>query len=147
MRSENNKYNLFIFQHLMIGQVFNAKEFTKKLKATIQATGKLGFTADIISQLQLTTDCSILIAPDSDDSQVLYMAVLRTIDETAFAILKSGSYLYLNTKQLFDCLGIQYTKSTVMFDLSRFQEGDSVLGGECYKMTMRTNPKKASDNC
>ena len=131
----------------MIGQVFNAKEFTKKLKATIQATGKLGFTADTISQLQLTTDCSILIAPDSDDSQVLYMAVLRTIDESAFAVLKSGSYLYLNTKQLFDRLCIRYTKSTVMFDLSRFQEGDSVLGGECYKMTMRANPKKASVSC
>ena len=127
---------------IMIGQIFNAKEFTMKLKATIQATGKLGFTADTISRLQLSTDCSILIAPDSEDAQVLYMAVLRTIDESAFAILKSGSYLYLNTKQLFDRLGIRYTKSTVMFDLSRFEEGDAVLGGECYKMTMRTNPKK-----
>ena len=126
----------------MIGQIFNAKEFTKKLKVTIQATGKLGFTADTISQLQLTTDCSILIAPDSEDSQVLYMAVLRTIDESAFAVLKSGSYLYLNTKQLFDRLGIRYAISTIMFDLSRFEDGDAVLGGECYKMTRRIGKPK-----
>ena len=130
----------------MIGQIFNAQEFTKKLKATIQATGKLGFTADTINQLQLTSDCSILIAPDSEDTGILYMAVLRSPNETAFPILKSGSYLYLNTKQLFDSLNVKYTKSTVMFDLSRFQEGDAVLGGECYKMTMRINTRKSSDN-
>ena len=129
----------------MIGQIFNAKEFTTKLKVTIQSTGKLGFTADTISQLQLTTDCSVLIAPDSDSKQILYMAVLRTQNETAFPVLKSGNYYYLNTKQLFDKLGFSYTTGTVMFDLSRFEEGDSQLGGDCYKMTMREK-RKTPDN-
>ncbi len=126
----------------MIGQIFNAKEFTTKLKVTIQSTGKLGFTADTISQLQLTTDCSVLIAPDSDSKHILYLAVLRTQDETAFPVLKSGNYYYLNTKQLFDKLGFIYTNGTVIFDLSRFEEGDSQLGGDCYKMTMREKRKK-----
>ena len=129
----------------MIGQIFNAKEFTTKLKVTIQSTGKLGFTADTISQLQLTTDCSVLIAPDSDSKQILYLAVLRKQDETAFPVLKSGNYYYLNTKQLFDKLGFIYSNGTVIFDLSRFEEGDSQLGGDCYKMTMREKHKK-TDN-
>ena len=130
----------------MIGQIFNAKDFTTKLKATIQATGKLGFTAETISRLQLTTDCSVLIAPDSDNRNVLYMAVLRTLNENAFPVLKSGSYYYLNTRLLFDKLDICYTHATVIFDLSRFEEGDSLLGGDCYKMTMRTNRRKTNDD-
>ncbi|MCR4664440.1 MAG: hypothetical protein K5660_03645 [Paludibacteraceae bacterium] len=130
----------------MIGQIFNAKEFTTKLKATIQSTGKLGFTAETISQLQLTTDCSILIAPDSESKHILYMAVLRTQDDTAFPVLKSGNYVYLNTRQLFDKLGVNYSNATVMFALSHFEEGDSQLGGDCYKMTMRTNNRKTPDN-
>ena len=130
----------------MLGQIFNAKEFTTKLKATIQSTGKLGFTAETISQLQLTTDCSIIIAPDSESRDILYMAVIRDIAEEAFPVLKSGNYYYLNTKKLFDKLDINYTRKTVMYDLSRFEEGDSVLGGDCYKMKMRTNPRKPSED-
>lgn len=130
----------------MIGQIFNAKEFTTKLKATIQSTGKLGFTAETISQLSLNTDCSIVIAPDSDDNHILYMGVCRTLQDNAFAVLKSGIYFYLNTKQLFDRLDINYSRATVMFDLSRFEEGDSELGAECYKMTMRTNMHKKNDD-
>ena len=126
----------------MIGQIFDAKDFATRLKVTIQSTGKLGFTAGTTNQLALDTSCSILIAPDSDDSKVFYMGVCRTLQDNAFAVLKSGSYYYLNTKQLFDKLGVKYSHATVMFDLSRFEEGDKVLGCECYKMTMRVNPHK-----
>ena len=69
------------------------------------------------------------------------MAVLRSMNEDAFPVLKSGNYYYLNTKQLFDTLGYQYRKSTVMFDLARFEEGDAQLGGECYKMIARTKER------
>ena len=146
MRPElNNRRNYFTL-YIMIGQIFNAKEFTTKLKATIQSTGKLGFTAETISQLQLNTDCCILIAPDSDSKEIYYLAVRRSQDENAFPVLKSGIYYYLNTKLLFDKLQINYAKDTVMFDLSRFEEGDASMSGECYKMTMRVNSRKPNDN-
>lgn len=74
------------------------------------------------------------------------MAVLRTQNETAFPVLKSGNYFYLNTKQLFDKLGVNYINANVMFDLSRFEEGDTQLGGDCYKMKMRDPNRKTSDN-
>lgn len=129
----------------MIGQIFNAKDYTTRLKATIQSTGKLGFTAETISQLELNPNCSIFIAPDSDDEQTLYMGVCRHLDENAFPVLKSGIYYYLNTKQLFDKLGVRYVNATVMFDLARFEEGDAVLGCECYKMSMRTSARKSAE--
>ena len=126
----------------MLTTTFNAKNYTKRLKATIQATGKLGFTAETIKTLGLTTDCSIILGPDDENKSIYYMGILREHREDAFAVMSSGQYLFLNTKQLFDDMCIDYSaKWTVMFDLSRFKEGDEVMGCECYKMTMRKNPR------
>jgi hypothetical protein len=129
----------------MIEQSFNAKDFTTKLKATIQRTGKLGFTAETISQLQLNSDCSILIAPDSDDKKVFYLGILREHREDAFTVLSAGKYIYLNTKQLFDKIKIDYVKSNFIFDMERFEDGDEVMGAECYKMKARIKPRTAED--
>lgn len=130
----------------MLTRTFNAKEYTLRLKATIQATGKLGFTAETIKTLGLTPECSILLGPDDENEEIYYMGVLREKREDAFAVMSSGVYLYLNTKQLFDDMGIDYSERwTVMFDLSRFKEGDELMGCECYKMQMRKNPRTTED--
>ena len=130
----------------MLTRTFNAKEYTLRLKATIQATGKLGFTAETIKTLELTSECSIVIGPDDENSEVMYMGVARERREDAFPVLSSGTYLYLNTKQLFDDLGIDYSVQwTVMFDLTRFKEGDELMGCECYKMQMRKNPRSGEE--
>lgn len=130
----------------MLATTFNAKDYTKRLKATIQATGKLGFTAETIKTLGLTTDCSILLGRDDENTSVYYMGVLREHREDAFSVMSSGQYMFLSTKQLFDDMNIDYsTKWTVMFDLSRFKEGDDVMGCECYKMVMRKTPRNNED--
>ena len=129
----------------MIEQSFNAKDFTIRLKATIQRTGKLGFTAETINQLQLNSDCSILIAPDSDDKKVYYLGILRAHREDAFTVLSAGKYIYLNTKQLFDKLKIDYVKNNFIFDMERLEEGDAIMGAECYKMKARFKPRTVED--
>ena len=121
----------------MIGTIFNAKDLTQRLKATIQMTGKLGFTQDTIDQLRINQDKSIVMAPDDENANVLYMCVLETKPEYAFPILKSGPYFYLNTKQLFDKLERDYQKNVIIFDLSRCEKYDETIGGDCYKMTAR----------
>lgn len=125
----------------MIIKKFNAKEYTLKLKATIQATGKLGFTQETIKTLELTPDCSVLIGQDEEQPGNFYMGVLRELREDAFPVIASGQYVNLNTKQLFDELGLDYTRWTIMFDLYRFKEGDEDMGCECYKMVMRKNTR------
>lgn len=129
----------------MIAKRFNAKEFTVRLKATIQATGKLGFTQDTIDQLKLTTACSVFLAPDDADKKVMYMGVLRDRREDAFPVLSSGKYLYLNTRQLFDTLKLDYTKNVYIFDLARLEEGDEEMESECYKMSMRSKERTNED--
>ncbi|MBR2265687.1 MAG: hypothetical protein IJ882_03285, partial [Paludibacteraceae bacterium] len=97
---------------------------------------------ETIKTLDLTTDCSVVIAADDDNQDVMYMGIAREHREDAFPVMSSGSYLYLNTKQLFDDLDIDYSvRWTVMFDLTRFKDGDELMGCDCYKMQMRKNPR------
>lgn len=126
----------------MIANVFNAKQLTQKLKATIQRSGKLGFTAETIEQLKLNNEVSIRIAADDTRKDVLYMAVVPRTCEDAFPVVKTGIYFYLNTKQLFDEIRMDYTKFNIMFDLTRCSEADEAIGGECYKMTARRTSRE-----
>lgn len=130
----------------MIGPIFNAKDLTQRLKATIQMTGKLGFTQDTIDQLRINQERSIVMAPDVEDTNILYMCVLDTKPEFAFPILKSGPYFYLNTKQLFDKLEMDYQKNVIIFDLSRCEKYDEEIGGECYKMTARSKVRTGEND-
>lgn len=129
----------------MIAKRFNAKEFTVRLKATIQATGKLGFTQDTIDQLRLTSDCSVYLAGDDENKKVMYMGVLRERKEDAFPVLSSGKYFYLNTTNLFKALKLDFEHKVYMFDLSRYEEGDEAMEAECYKMELRWKERSCDD--
>lgn len=124
---------------------FDAKVYTVRLKATIQSSGRLGFTSDTIEQLKLTPECSIILAQDSDNKKVLYMAVLRERRDDAFPVLSAGKYVYLNTRQLFDTIKIDYVNLVNFFDITRFEEADEEMGGECYKMTLRNRLRTSED--
>ncbi len=130
----------------MIANIYNAKQLTQKLKATIQRSGKLGFTAETIDQLKLSNEVSIRIASDDTRKDILYMAVVPRACEDAFPVIKTGIYFYLNTKQLFDEIRMDYTKFNIMFDLTRCSEADEAIGGECYKMTARRTSREQKSN-
>ena len=131
----------------MIGQAFNAREYALKPKATIQQTGKTGFNSDAIRQLQIDETKAVILAPDTQDQNVLYMAVVAAdTNDNAFAVYKSGMYFYIPTKQLFDHLEIDYTNQSIIFDLVRCDKYDEAIGGECYKMTARSKPRAGDEN-
>lgn len=133
----------------MIASIYNAKQLTQKLKATIQRSGKLGFTAETIELLKLSNEVSIRIASDDKRKDILYMAVVPRTCEDAFPVIKTGIYYYLNTKQLFDEIRMDYIKFNIIFDLTRCFEADEAIGGECYKMTARPiqrEQKNTNDN-
>jgi len=129
----------------MIGTVFNAKEYSLKPKATIQQSGKLGFNRDAIDQLKISEGKGVIIASDSSDKKVYYMALVDDPGEAAFPIRISGQYYYINTKQLFDKLEIDYAVTSYIFDLIRCDKYDEQIGGECYKMKMRTSTSRTQD--
>lgn len=129
----------------MIAKRFDAQVYTVRLKATIQSTGRLGFTADTMDMLKLTPECSVYLAPDDSNKKIMYMGVLRDRRADAFPVLSAGKYVYLNTRQLFETLGIDFANTVNIFDLARFEEGDEAMESECYKMVRRERPRTSED--
>ena len=129
----------------MIAKRFDAQAYTVRLKATIQSTGRLGFTFDTMGLLKLTPECSIYLAPDDSNKRIMYMGVLRERRDDAFPVMSSGKYVYLNTRQLFETLGIDFVNNVNIFDLSRYEDGDETMESECYKMVRRDRPRTSED--
>jgi len=119
--------------------ILSASKFSSKLKATIHASGKLGFTETTAKELCFgdSIDNYIQFAQDDDNPEILYLINEAVDDGDSFRVSKAGKYYYVNTKLLFDSLGIDYINSTVIFDMIKVKVGDKAM----YKMTPRTLKK------
>ena len=129
----------------MIGQIFDAKELTQKLKATVQRTGKLGFTSETLAALNIKQGTHVRIAEDTESKRVLWLGVLQEPADNAFPVNKAGEYYYVNTTKLFEKIGLDFRKKNCMFDMSRHADYDEAIGGECYKMQLRVTDRKQND--
>lgn len=121
-------------------KILSAKTYDPTLKATVQKTGKLGFGDGTRAAFNLNEETFVKILID-EESNTLYMCVLRAQNSDAFQVRKSGNYYYLSTSRLFDGLGIDYKTQTVMYDFVRCPQFDEELGGEVYRMNRRTTPR------
>ena len=74
--------------------VLSAKQFATKLKATIQASGRLGFTAETATVLGLESGKFAKFAKD-DENDSLYLIIINEPNEDAFEIRVSSGYYYL----------------------------------------------------
>lgn len=101
-------------------QFINPDNLDKNLKATAHRTGKLGFSIDAARKLELSVDKTAGIAINDDDrnDQNLYVAIYDGKRDTAFKISKAGDYYYINAKSLFERLEIDYTKDSIVYDIS-----------------------------
>lgn len=121
----------------------NSAEAGRKAKVTIHTSGKLGFSGDAIDYLKITEGKSIQFAQNEENEQDLnlYAAVYEDVREGAFRINKAGNYFYVNTKNLFDTLNIDYKSKRVIYDLVKFDyEGQPMV-----KMMRRDIKKKIKE--
>lgn len=118
-------------------KILSAKTYGIKLKATIQATGKLGFPKNTSDVLGFETRKYIKFAQGDDDDKELYLIVSESENEDAFKLSISSGYYSLNTKGLFDALDLDYKNKTIIFDLQRIVSLDNELEGDVYKMVYR----------
>lgn len=122
-------------------KILSAKVFDPTIKATVQKTGKLGFGDGTRDALLLNEQTFVKFVID-EETNTLYMCVLRAHDADAFQVRKSGNYYYLSTSRLFDSLNINYKSETVIYDFVRYTQFDAELGGEVYRMDYR-NPRRS----
>ena len=126
-------------------RILNAKQFTTKLKATIQFSGRLGFTEETANVLDLSVGKFARFAQD-DEKNTLYLIIIDKASEDAFQIRSSSGYYYVPTKMMFDMLGFDYEHNTIMFDLIRQPSLDADLMGQAYLMKQRVNKRKDKAN-
>ena len=109
------------------------------IRCSIQSTGRLYFTYDAIEYLDLTTKHCIAIGKNEEDAsdENLYMYVYDKVVPNTYKINSSGTYLYLNTKQLFTKLAYGYLSQKINFNIELVQtEGDKV-----YKLVRYSSPR------
>lgn len=123
-------------------KILSSKQYGANLKATVQNTGKLGFSGATSTALQLSSGKYIRFAQDDDADETLYLAVMDGRDEDGFKLLQSGGYYSVATRALFEALEVDYKTRTVIYDLQRDASKDEALGGRAYRMTPRILPKK-----
>lgn len=126
-------------------KILSAKQFAIKLKATIQASGRLGFTADTATMLGLDAGKFARFAQD-DENKSLYLIINSERSEDAFEIRLSSGYYYVPTKVMFDTLGYKYENGNIMFDLVRQSSLDDDLQGQVYFMKQRVIKSKEKKN-
>lgn len=109
------------------------------LRCAIQASGKLCFTEKTIKAIRFTDESAFAIFPDSESKEILYLKLTtKTADPEAFAVKKSSNYWYMHTKTLFNSLQIPYKEKRIIFDMERALDIEQQMGGEWYKLLMRT---------
>ena len=126
-------------------KVLSAKKFATNLKATIQASGRLGFTADTAKALDLQSGKFAKFAQD-DENSALYLIIINEGDEDAFSIRENGGYFFVPTKVMFDTLGFNYENGDIAFDLIRRPSLDDDLQGQVYFMKQRPIKNKEKKN-
>lgn len=127
-------------------KILSAKQFSTKLKATIQASGRLGFTSETANALDFKSKKYAKFAKD-DEKDLLYLIIINEESEDAFSIRESSGYFYVPTKVMFDTLGFNYENGNIMFDLVRKSSLDDDLQGQVYFMKQRPikNKEKKDD--
>ena len=118
--------------------IYSVKDFGRVLKATIQSTGRLGFSAETAKAMKIDADTLFIIGKDDRVQADLILVKMAEANADAFRARKSNEYYYLNTTALFDMLGYDYkSDDTIFFDVVRFPSLDNEAGGEAYIMNKR----------
>lgn len=122
-------------------RVLSIKDYSGRLRASVQMSGRFGFSEDTAKTLQLYDRMNIKFAQDDDGT--IYCSFPDGDDSDAFKVRKSGRYFYVPTDVLFSSLGIDYKNYNILFSLVRDTTKDDELGGKAYRMDMtRTLRKK-----
>lgn len=121
-------------------KILEVPQIGGKVKATIHQSGKLGFSQAAIDELQISSNTYIMLAKNEEDpsDSNLYMVISKEKNENGLKVSKAGNYFYVNTKYLFDKLGIDYKRKKVIFDIIQIEyEGQTV-----YKLIRREVDRK-----
>lgn len=110
------------------------------VKATIHQSGKLGFSQPAIDKLNLTQNTYLMIGTNKENRKDnnIYLAVSKESNELAIKVNKAGNYYYLNTKDFFNEIGVDYKSKSVIYDIVDISSSNEKM----YKLVPREKDRK-----
>lgn len=127
-----------------INMAVDARRFSLHAKATVQRTGKLGFSMEAAELLGLRENMSEvesenkrMILQEMNEHDWLAVVVNGT-NERGFKIQRGGDYYYLNMRQYFKASDIDYLNNRVIYDITATSE--SYEGKPVYLFKFRQHP-------
>jgi len=111
-----------------------------KPKATVHASGRLGFNLEAINFMQLHNKRNFRLAvADEDGKSVKNIYLIEQDNPIGTAkVAKAGEYYYLNVGNLFEDLNIDYKNFTIIYDIRK----QLYENKDMYVLKMRKPKKK-----
>lgn len=106
-----------------------------KPKATVHASGRLGFNAEAIAFMELSNKKNFRVAVAGETGESLKNIYLIEQDNASGAakVAKTGDYYYLNVGNLFEDLEVDYKNYSIIYDIKKQLYNDK----DMYVLKMR----------
>lgn len=101
-----------------LDKVIDARKYSLHAKATVQQTGKLGFSSEAAILMELKENAGNRIVFMEIGSGDFSAVIFGNNEERGFKIFKGGEYYYLNLRQYFCASGLDYQNNRVIYDIS-----------------------------
>ena len=100
-------------------------------KATVHASGKIGFNSDAAEVMDLSGDEVFCVAYDPeqgpDGDLYLLPPTPAAPDESCIEVAKAGSYFHLNLRRFFERYEVDYERYKVIYDVYERDQGGYLL--------------------
>lgn len=118
-------------------KIVDARKFVGKCKATVQRSGRLGFTETAQDEMHLERGARLLVSDIGDGNLAVVVLPLDKADDRGFEVKRSGVYFSVNMKAFFDQRGVRYRDSSIrtIYDIVRLDE--QYQGLPVFKFTKR----------
>lgn len=110
------------------------------IKATIHQSGKLGFSQAAIDKLALDQNTYVMIGTSKEykKDNSIYLAISKESNEMAVKVNKAGNYYYLNSKDFFNEIGVDFKNKSIIYDIVDISDESKKL----YKLIPREKDRK-----
>ena len=129
--------------------IHKASELDRNVKATVQSTGKLGFSDTAAKKLALEVGKYLVIASNEIDEtdENFYAWIENEAEGGGFKVNKAGEYFNVNTKPLFDKLDINYRdkENVIIFDIVEFEHEGNKIFKLIKRIQKRSRNKKTGE--
>ena len=89
-------------------KIVDARKFVGKCKATVQRSGRLGFTETAQDEMGLERGARLLVSDIGEGNLAVVVLPPNQADDRGFEIKRSGIYFSVNMKAFFDQQGVRY---------------------------------------